>query len=228
MTIPTVVTGWTAKVGVWTAKHIPWLVGGALIFAAGLGLGYKIWHQKIVQETPALAVVHPDAAVTLARAPDAKAKPAQPKQDLPKGATVERIEKIVVTPKPTPEPAPTPALPGATTPLPPSPCPPVHLDLTVVKLPDGTQRVIASSPDGQVDANASVDIPVAGAAPPPGRANWGLGGVYGVGENGMTSRGALAMRRVLGPLWGQVEVTKDTYDTMHSGWSGRLAVVVLF
>jgi hypothetical protein len=39
------------------------------------------------------------------------------------------------------------------------------VDMTLVRMPDGTRRVIASSPNGDIKPGASVDIPVENAAP---------------------------------------------------------------
>ena len=101
-----------------------------------------------------------DGSLILERAPDAKAVPAQ---QIPKGAKVERIERIQVRASSAPAAATaptngsglpaaalTPALPSTTT-----------VDLTLLRMPDDTQRVVASSPDGTIVGG--VDIPVSSA-----------------------------------------------------------------
>jgi hypothetical protein len=95
-----------------------------------------------------------DGSLVLERKPQEDARPAQ---TLPKGAKVERIVQVVVQPS---QPVPPASLPtsGSVALGPSRPCPPVTLDLSIVQLPDGTRRVVASSPDGEVVGG--VDIPV--------------------------------------------------------------------
>ena len=70
----------------------------ALLVGAGggLGFGWHFWRPKSVVETPAASVRQPDSSLVLRRAPDAHAKPAQ---DIPNGATVERVVHVEVQPK---------------------------------------------------------------------------------------------------------------------------------
>lgn len=166
--------------------------GGALTFA------WHRWRPKEVVETPAAAVRQSDSSLVLRRAPDAHAKPAQ---EIPKGATVERVVHVEVQPKadvavaepPSIVPAepapvsPAPTLPGKTDsarigsspPL----CAPVSVDLTLFRLKDGTQRVVASSKDGIVLDSLSVDHPVVDVAPARTLA-WSAGPIWGGGDNG--------------------------------------------
>lgn len=167
------------------------LVGGLLAvgIALGLTIGWKLWKPKPAPvETAAPAARQADGSLVLERKPDAAAKPAQ---ELPKGAKVERIVQVTVQPKavqplpgiPTPgsggapeartpgmDPASAPGNPGTT-----SPCPPVRVDLTLVRMPDQTRRVIASSPDGTVVGG--VDIPEA-PQPQPRVLKWAAGGSW--------------------------------------------------
>ena len=141
----------------------------ALIFAAGMGLAWKIWSPKPAKpETYAAAVKQSDGSVVLERKPDATAKPAQ---ELPKGAKLERVVQVTVKPSasseaiaptngPDPQAASTSDLPSGTT----IPCPPIRVDLSLVRMPDESRRVIASSPDGEVVGG--VDIPVEAALVP--------------------------------------------------------------
>jgi hypothetical protein len=146
----------------WTTKIGAWVLAAGLIFVAGIGLGWKIFRPKPVAtvEVAMPAARQADGSLILERAPDAKAVPAQ---QIPKGAKVERIEKIQVRASsapaaataPTngygqPGAAPTPALPSTTT-----------VDLTLLRMPDDAQRVVASSPDGTIVGG--VDIPVSSA-----------------------------------------------------------------
>lgn len=116
----------------------------------GAGLGWYFTRPVPVIETPAAEVRQPDNSLELARAPDAKAKP---KQIIPKGAKVERVAQVTVQ-------GPGLKMPDATT----RPCPPVTVDLSLVRLHDETRRVLASSPDGVV--LSGIDIPVESAAVP--------------------------------------------------------------
>ena len=141
----------------------------ALIFVGGMALAWKIWAPKPAKaEAYAAAVKQSDGSVVLERKPDATAKPAQ---ELPKGAKLERVVQVTVKPSASPvEIAPTngPDQPAASTSdLPPgttSPCPPIRVDLSLVRMPDESRRVIASSPDGEVVGG--VDIPVEAALVP--------------------------------------------------------------
>jgi hypothetical protein len=139
-----------------------------LIFAAGLGTGWMLWRPKTPKpETYAPPMRQQDGSLVLERKPQEDARPAQ---TVPKGAKVERIVQVVVQPQASPVLSP-PSVSGASgeeqkapdsTPARP-PCPPVRVDLTLVRMPDQSRRVVASSPDGQVIGG--VDIPVEAATP---------------------------------------------------------------
>ena len=140
----------------------------ALIFVGGMALAWKIWAPKPAKpETYAAAVKQSDGSVVLERKPDATAKPAQ---ELPKGAKLERVVQVTVKPSasseaiaptngPDPQAASTSDLPSGTT----IPCPPIRVDLSLVRMPDESRRVIASSPDGEVISG--IDVPVDGPKP---------------------------------------------------------------
>ena len=169
--------------------------GYFLVFVVALGLGllggYEAYRPKVVVETPAPAVRQHDSSLVLQRAPDATAKPAQ---QIPKGATVERVVHVEVQPR-----AAAPVDSGAmkqnleakgrdslsivqarSAPVGPVPtlCPPVGVDLTLIKLKDGTQRVVASSRDGIVLDSVSIDRPVVPDVIPKVLV-WDAGAVYG-------------------------------------------------
>lgn len=115
------------------------LISAAIVVVC-LGIGIYVGRAHHVTETAAQEVTQEDGSKVLARAdtqPDAK-----PAHQLPKGSTLERIEKLTITPN---------AAPVA------GKCPPVSVDLSLVRMPDHTRRVVASSPDGEV---AGIDIPV--------------------------------------------------------------------
>jgi hypothetical protein len=113
-----------------------------MALVSAIGLAWALWtSRQIAAETPAPAVQQSDGSMILERtAPQPKAKP---KQTIPKGLKVERIEQVTVQPTARAEAG--------------KPCPPVTVDMTLLREPDGGRRVVASSPDGQVVAG--LDIP---------------------------------------------------------------------
>jgi len=129
----------------------------AIAGAIGGGVTWYFTHQKPVVETAAPEVRQADGSVQLQRAPDANAKPAQ---IIPKGAKIIRIAQVTVQ--------------GADASL---KLPPVTVDMTLVRLLDRSQRVVASSPDGQIVGG--VDIPVETAAPEDTK-KWAAGLSYDV------------------------------------------------
>ena len=133
----------------------------AILAGAGfVGLGWWMGQPKLVVETAAPAVVQSDGSIITPRAPDAKAKP---KQQIPKKSKVERIEQIQVQGATPPE------IQACTK----VKCPPVKVDMTLVRMDDNTKRVVVSSPDGQI--LSALDIPVETAAPPPEPKKWAAG-----------------------------------------------------
>jgi len=168
------------------------LAFGLIIFALGCGLGWKLWGKKLPMELPKPApeVRQQDNSLVLQTTPDATA---QPKQMIPKGAKVERIIQVTVQPTPLatgviqepPQQSSTsqnlPAIPATSEPLK-NPCPPVTVDLTLVKLADSSHRVIVSSPNGTVLDN-SIDIPTEPFPEPPKPFNWAAGISYDVANH---------------------------------------------
>lgn len=159
------------------------LPAGALVLglALGLGLGWKLYRPKPAPvETAAPAVRQKDQSLVLERKPEAKP---EPKHELPRGAKLERQIQVTVLPS-----IPTDArkIPGSgSLPEIPDNSIPVQsasnngqsvgntdnsgqsraitVDLSLVKMPDGTQRVIASSDQGTVIGG--LDVPVQGPMP---------------------------------------------------------------
>ena len=125
--------------------------------AAGLTLGWMLWRPTHVKpEPPAPAIRQADGSLVAERSP--QAHPAVPHQ-LPSGAKLERQVHVVVQPSaggtgPTSGPSPE----GRAVPADATPCPPVTVDLSLVRMQDGTRRVVVSSPDGRVEQ--ALDIPV--------------------------------------------------------------------
>jgi hypothetical protein len=152
-------------------------VAGLVLGAGGgLGFGWKFWRPKTVVETAAPAARQQDSSLILARVPDAHAKPAA---IVPKGETVSRIDNVTVHPT-------VPVIVHDTIEVLAGPtrevvkvdtvqCPPVRVQLVLTDLPDGTHRVIASSPDGRV--TGGLDIAVKNAVVPR-VLRWSAGGIY--------------------------------------------------
>lgn len=126
---------------------LSWMITGmiALVLAAcGVAVGWW-WAQPDGRqaETPELPQRQSDNSLILERRPDPAARP---RQRIPPGAKVERLAQVTVQPDAPP--------PSAD-----KPCPPVTVDLSLIREPDGAHRVLASSPDGQVVGG--IDVPVA-------------------------------------------------------------------
>lgn len=128
----------------------------AIALVAAAALGWWMGQPKPVQETAAPAQRQADGALVLERRPDAAAKP---KQQIPPKAKVERLSRVKVQPAAIAEAG--------------KPCPPVTVDMTLVREADGGRRVLASSPDGQVVGG--LDVPIDTAAPPPDTKRWAAG-----------------------------------------------------
>jgi hypothetical protein len=151
-------------------KSIAFLLLG---LSTGLSLGWWLYRPGAPKiEPPAPAIRQSDGSLILERKPDPSAKaPAE----IPKGAHLERIERVVIQPKPTPvQGANSGALDDANPRL---ICPPAELDLSLLKMPDKTERVVASSPDGKIVGG--VDIPVAPIPASTKIPRWSISALYG-------------------------------------------------
>lgn len=135
----------------------------AVLVGSGLALGYFWFKPAPVIETAKPSETQADGSTVIERKPDAKAKP---KHQTPKGAKVERVGTIIAQGETPPE------IKACTS----IPCPSVTIETSLVRLPDGSKRVIVSSPDGQIQR--AVDIPVETAAPPPEPPKWAAGLSY--------------------------------------------------
>ncbi len=105
-------------------------------------------------EPPAPAVRQRDGSIVLERKPDPAAKALA---EIPRGAKLERVVRVEVQPKAMPVQEGNSATAGGAD-LP-SACPPAEVDLTLLRQPDKTERVVASSPNGTIISG--LDIPVA-------------------------------------------------------------------
>lgn len=139
----------------------------ALLFAAYL-FGAHTSAPKAENIAPAAAQSQSDGSVVLARDPaaSAPADAAKPKAEIPKGATLERQVSVTVKPRASIK---IPAT--ATTPASTQECPPVTVDMSLIRQGDG-RRVIASSPDGTVIGG--IDVPIEAGTIPANRP-WAAG-----------------------------------------------------
>ena len=143
---------------------------GLFCLILGLLIGYWLYRPALGPvETPASAVRQPDNSLVVERRPDPKPGPAP--HTLPAGGREERRIRIIVNPRPVSGPSST-AGSAPTRVIPPSSngaacppcgadgliCPPVRVDLSLVRMPDQTRRVVASSPDGEVVGG--LDVPI--------------------------------------------------------------------
>lgn len=123
----------------------------ALLFLAGIAAGWYFFKPVKVVEQAAPEVVQTDGSVVVEKAPDATAKPSH---QIPRGTKVERIVHVTAASSKTD-------------------CPPVTVDLSMVRQKDGQKRVVASSPDGQIVK--AIDIPVENAIAPEEPKHWAAG-----------------------------------------------------
>ena len=121
------------------------LTAGVVVgLGAGMWLGWTINRPQKSLETPAPAIIQSDGSHALERRPEANP---QPKHQLPAGSKLVRQVSVEVMPRTS----------GSAPEAKESPRP-VTVDLSLVEMPDKTQRVVASSPDGEIVGG--VDIPV--------------------------------------------------------------------
>jgi len=217
----------------WTARTAALVLAVALNFGAGMAVGWRLWspeNQKARQpEPPAPALIQADGSRLLERRPDPAARPAQ---SLPKGARVERVVQVLIQPTPAPPAAapvsPPPfasaASPSAELRLESSPAPiPLRVDLTLLRLPDQTRRILASSPDGRVVGG--LDIPVEAAPPKPLRRAIGL--VLGTTPEGALAKGAFYDHDFAFLRTG-CEITRTTNTLNRQGWELRARLGIRF
>lgn len=156
------------------------IIGAAALLSiggAGAIIVYRYLNPPPKEEVvkPAPAKPQSDGSIIVERAP--QKKPTKPKHKIPKGATEERrITATVESPK--------------------EGCPPVTVDLSIVKKGDG-RRVIASSPDGKVIE--ALDVPIERTLIPQPHKKWAAGLSYGSEETiGLWVERDLGKRIVVG------------------------------
>lgn len=186
------------------------LAGLVLGVALGLGLNWKLYHPKPAPiQTAAPEVRQKDGSLVLKREP--AAAPILKATVLPKGAKIERQVEVKVAPLPT-IPTAGAAIPGPG---------PLTVDLSVIRLKDNTQRVIASSSDGQIISG--VDVPIGPAAPVVKIPKWEAGALYNPGDR---TYGAY-IHRSFGPFVLGATVVQDRLPVLAGGGTGTNAYVSL-
>lgn len=145
-------------------------IAGGVGLVAGLSLGWALWRPRAIVEGSAPAQRQADSSLILPRVPNPAARP--PMQ-IPRGATTERVAQVTGQVKPDtswrPDTTEVAMTPGAAPEMridsvPVVTCPPLIVNLGLIRLPDQTSRVIAKSPNGVI--LAGIDIPVSTAAAP--------------------------------------------------------------
>ncbi len=128
------------------------IIAAGILLAAGLALGWHLFRPEPPKPEPyAPEEVQLDRSRVLERKPQADVRPPH---KIPAGAKLERVVRVSVAPK---ELDLTAAADHSTE------CPTLDVDLSLVRLPDDSRRVIASSPNGEIVGG--VDIPVESARP---------------------------------------------------------------
>jgi len=163
-------------------------------------------------EPPVPQVQQPDGSMILERRPDPAPRP---KQRLPKHARVERVAQVTVQPD-------APAQEAG------QPCPPVTVDMTLTRDPDGARRVLASSPDGRVVGG--IDVPVLPTEIQPAPKRWAAGLSWSPTDR---TSGVWVERDARIPLIDlDVRLGLDLHQTagMHTsaGMGGRLRIGFMF
>ena len=152
-------------------------------FAGGLATGWNIYRTTTKAEPPAVAVRQGDGSLILERKPETQKESEKliPTPQIPKGAKIERKVEVIVQPERKPEPLPlssfASSVPADLAAPQKQDCPPVRVDLALVRMPDETRRVIASSQDGQIVGG--VDIPLEPEKPSPRPIKWSAAGLVG-------------------------------------------------
>jgi len=173
------------------------IAAAVLLVIITLTGSWYLWKPKAkVPEVAAPAQKQRDGSVVLEKAPDRKALPAMV---LPPKTTLERTASVTVQPVKGPDAA--------------GKCPPIKVDLALVRNKDTTRRIVASSPDGEVIAG--IDVPVEDAIPPPKDKLWAAGAAYSTNQKygGWVDRDIGPFR-----LGAQVNQASDTKGGVE-GWA---------
>lgn len=167
-----------------------WAVIAVVLACGGLALGWWLYGPAPAKpETYAASERLENGSLVLERKPDATARA---KTATPKGGRVERVIAVTVQPH----------APASTPGVQPVLCPPVTVDMSVVRMPDDSRRVVASSPDGEVVGGVDIPVePTAATAMPP---KWAAG----LSINPLEKTPGVFLDRDAGPFRVGVEVNK--------------------
>lgn len=185
------------------SEVLKWVVILTCGVVVGLTMGWRLWSPKPAapkHEAAAPAIIQNDKSTVLARR---ATQPPTVSRVLPRGATAEREIHVEAIPD----------VQGLTT------TSPFVLDLTLVKMPDETHRVIVSSPNGAITAQ-SFDVPTAYISTPDAT-RYAVGAVYGRSLHGK-SVGAFIDRDI---AWLRIglEITRNTSELINKiEWEGRV------
>jgi len=104
------------------------------------------------------------------------------------------------------------------------PCPPVRLNISLVRMPEQSQRVVVSSPDGQVVGG--VDIPVVPDKPAPRQFLWAAGASY----NPQDKAYGVWVQRQLGPIIVGLDVAQVRYPAplSRTTWATQIKAGLRF
>lgn len=184
----------------------------------GLTLGWNLWKPKPpAVERYAREETLTDGSKVFEKKPQADAKPSH---EIPKGAVVERIIKVEFLPKEDTLHANGESQ-GTLRPVP----LPFTLDMSLVRMEDGTTRVVSHSND--VVITGGTDIPTVNVAEHTKHV-WAAGAVYGATAWGDKAVGVFLDRDFAFVRTG-VELTKNTYATpARVGWEFRGKIGITF
>lgn len=204
------------------------LAGAVGLFVAGLGLGWWLNRPAVVVELPAPASRQADGSLVLERT-GTQIAPQKPPHALQAGAREERRVSVVVQPPrgvvkeslitdsteaarlvaSADHPV------GSHDMVDSCDCPPVQVDLSLVRMPDKTRRVVASSPTGTI--LSGIDVPLEPVSVPRVRP-WAAGVLYTA-----DSKLGAFLDRDLGPF----RLGVETYQT-PTGWGAAARAGIRF
>lgn len=160
--------------------------------ALGMALGWQLWKPPVKPAPkPQPEIIQHDGSHVAAVD---TSHPAVPPHQIPHGATVEDVVHVTIQPNPVQPPSQLPGSQHGTQAIP--VCPPVTVDLSIIKMHDGSRRVVASSQDGTI--LSAVQIPAEAEYRQPKTLKWGLGIDYTVTPWGDVK--SLVGQRAWGPL----------------------------
>jgi hypothetical protein len=187
----------------------------------GVIIGWALWFSKPSKESAAMAVVQSDSSIILSRSgetPDSAAP-----HIIPKGATEVRRIQVVVQPsrgivvrgdsseavgliRSNENPPMAMAVDSCD-------CPPIRVDLSLVRMPDKTGRVIASSPSGKI--LSGIDFPLESLGESPTSRPWAAGISFDTDR-----RLGAFVERDLGPFRIGLDASTTTNSSAVKAWTG--------